>query len=462
MSIWNKVLVGLVFVASAVFLFAAMRTLKTYQYWRNLTYGYEFFLEKDEEICRTLEEGGEVIVSVEDGKGLSKLKDFYKRHQYNLNVPADTKWEEFVKLAIKAIADTGRLDRQALAECTYKMETTEGLQQARLVLSRVLNQRGRVWDNLTALTLEDQTGRFSATNGQPDRQGLGKELLVYVFDRERQEGDKGPRYLGYLGEFVVESVVDRKKPAPGAGGKDDKEVLAQLKPSRELTPGELEQLKQSFEQNKDGKRRWVLYERMPWDSHELFAGVDEAAKKKLLPQQTVEEYVHDGQRATWADVKEWKVPGTVVDDQGRPLLDKEGKKTAEATGIYRRPLRDYKALFDWYDMQRTVLYDLIATTQRNLKLAEKAKAEAEAERDACRQEKVTLTAERAERVKERSAVLVHWRAVEAQAKLFAGEVNRLMKKNQDLARQIAKMQAQALQQAVDARTRSMVQSGEGR
>jgi len=462
MSIWNKILIGLVFVASAVFLFAAMRALKTYQYWRNLTYGYEFFLEKDQEICQALEEGGEVIVSVEEGKGLSKLKDFYKRYQYNLNVPADTKWEDFVKTVIKAIADTGRLDRQALAECTYKMETTEGLHEARLALNRVLNQRGRVWDNLTALTLTEQTGEFSATNGQPDRQGLGVKLLVYVFDREKQEGEKGPRYLGYLGEFVVASVVDQKKAAPGAGGKDEKEVLVQLKPSRELTPGELEQLKKSFEQNRENKRRWVLYERMPWDTHELFARVNEADKRKLLPNETVEEYVHDGQRATWEDVKEWKVPGTVVNDQGRPLLDKEGKKIAGVRGIYRRPLRDYKALFDWYDTQRTVLYDLIATSQRNGKLAQKAQQEAEAERDACRQETVALTGDLAERVKERNAVRAHWRAVEAQAKLFAGEVARLMKANQALARQIAKLQAQALRQAVDAQTRSMVQSGEGR
>lgn len=41
MSIWNKIVIGFVFVASVAFFYLAARTLKTHQYWRTLTLRHE-------------------------------------------------------------------------------------------------------------------------------------------------------------------------------------------------------------------------------------------------------------------------------------------------------------------------------------------------------------------------------------------------------------------------------------
>ena len=41
MSIWNKVLLGLLAIASLVFFHAVLRTVKTFQYWSKLADSYE-------------------------------------------------------------------------------------------------------------------------------------------------------------------------------------------------------------------------------------------------------------------------------------------------------------------------------------------------------------------------------------------------------------------------------------
>ena len=81
---------------------------------------------------------------------------------------------------------------------------------------------------------------------------------------------------------------------------------------------------------------WVIYETMPMDRNELFAGMTEDQLKQLLPKQSVAEYLRHGKEAT-AD-----------DDPARKVgLDEEGKRLpadqiAKATKVlYQRRLRDY-------------------------------------------------------------------------------------------------------------------------
>ena len=57
MSIWNKVLVGLIFVASLAFFYMAMRTLKTHQYWRQNARGHRKRLDEFQEKNRQLVKG---------------------------------------------------------------------------------------------------------------------------------------------------------------------------------------------------------------------------------------------------------------------------------------------------------------------------------------------------------------------------------------------------------------------
>ncbi len=57
MSIWNKVLVGLIGVASLVLFYLAARTMKTHQYWRELATKYEQRIEQVDKANQTLVEG---------------------------------------------------------------------------------------------------------------------------------------------------------------------------------------------------------------------------------------------------------------------------------------------------------------------------------------------------------------------------------------------------------------------
>ncbi len=57
MGIWNKVLVGLIGVASLVLFYLAARTMKTHQYWRELAAKYEQRIEQLERANQALVEG---------------------------------------------------------------------------------------------------------------------------------------------------------------------------------------------------------------------------------------------------------------------------------------------------------------------------------------------------------------------------------------------------------------------
>ena len=57
MSIWNKVLVGLIGVASLALFYLAARTMKTHQYWRELAAKFEQRIEQLDRANETLVEG---------------------------------------------------------------------------------------------------------------------------------------------------------------------------------------------------------------------------------------------------------------------------------------------------------------------------------------------------------------------------------------------------------------------
>jgi hypothetical protein len=475
MSFWNKILAGLIGGVSIVFLLVAVRAMKIHQYWGNLSNAYEFFMQKDDDICQAIAFGGEIPLTLEEGPGPGKLREFYKQYQYTLPVNAETKWNDFVKAVIKAAADTGQFDRRLVEACAFKKDQSKGLERAQATLAQVLDQRGRAWNDITAETIDEKTGQVTATNGLPERQGLAERLVVYIFDKEKQEDKRSGKLLNYLGKFVVESIVEREKQTGQATLEKQLEVLVQLKPAQILFPKELARLKESTDQNKAGARNWVMYERLPRDGHELFAAWSDEEKEKILPKQTVAQFIHDNQPATWADLEKWGVPGMVVTEVEKevktedgtinikikvPMLTEDGKKMPGVTGIYQRPLREYQTLLDTLDIQRIRVYDLIAGTQRDTQLAQRAAREAEAERLIREKDKESITASRDQGLRDRNAVLGHYKAVEQKVRQFTAEVNRLMAANRTLAQQVSDVQYRALE-LIDSQSRSMAQSSDG-
>jgi hypothetical protein len=134
MSIWNKVLLGLIFVASLAFFYLATRTLKTHQYWRELA----------------------------------------------------RRFEQRIKQVDKESADllSGNPQLGADAKCIEKYQSE---------LTQLLTDRGRVWYNCTPQKAKP-TGEISVATSQPTPHGIADKTVVYAF--EQDEADKSGRYIG--------------------------------------------------------------------------------------------------------------------------------------------------------------------------------------------------------------------------------------------------------------------------
>ena len=124
-----------------------------------------------------------------------------------------------------------------------------------------------------------------------------------------------------------------------------------------------------FDRNRITNSRgpWVLHETMPIDRNDLFAGLTEEQLRKLLPEESVEEYIRQGSPAG-PDDDEWHVIG--FDEEGNQVgpenIDKAVKK------VYQRRLRDYAVEFAELNRQRVILLaniDAVKTDTERLKSA---------------------------------------------------------------------------------------------
>ena len=151
MSLWNKILLGLILAASLAFFHAAARTVKTYKYWANLADAFEKKLaERRAEIVR--------------------LQTADREH------PLD--------------------------------DTTFGVQQLRTDLGRVLANRGRVWTKCEKKNARmdpdpKNPGMMLVTVSTEDT--LTDKMLLYGFE-EGDEQSPGK----YLGEFRVKAVSEKQ------------------------------------------------------------------------------------------------------------------------------------------------------------------------------------------------------------------------------------------------------------
>lgn len=234
----------------------------------------------------------------------------------------------------------------------------DGATQLEHRLRMANRQRGRIWRNAqpagTAgaggyqVNVEfpvaaptngnDLDGAFpeqSEPQGPPPALGLEPDSIVYVFEQGPLEGSEQMAPRHYLGEFRVESVEGRQAVL---------DALDQL----ELDDHATERLINS-------RGPWIIYESMPADSRDLFAGLDEETLRKLLPASVIEEYVRDGTPAT-PDDPPARLQGVDADGNLVPP-DAEDKAVAKQ---YRRRLRDYAMLLADLEANRA---ELIAREQ---------------------------------------------------------------------------------------------------
>jgi len=384
MSIWNKVLLGLIFVASIAFFVLGARALQTHKYW------------------------GEQVLKLE------------------------TELAEAAK---------------------SRREMEDEVRQLAVGLHGQLIDRGRVWYGCRPQQVSAETGEVSVMTDFPDPNGIEAQTVLWVFDEvDCQKGGS------YLGQFTVAAV----------GGQSNR--LLQLKPCMRMSQEQRQRLQQSQATN---GVTWALYETMPADNHQSFAGLDAEQLKALLPERSVEEYIMDGQLATLEAIKQRGLQGNVfkVDETGEIVkrtepedIQKKGLEVeVEAEneqGRYVRQLRDYEELFRQYDLQRAALVDKWDATTRENSYIAKVLDDAKLQLQYRQNEKDRLKADRTKYFQERDVALAHLEAVRGKLAAIRAAIEEAIKTNQAMAGEIARIQQEATR-IIDEETRKMAQAEAG-
>ncbi len=207
-------------------------------------------------------------------------------------------------------------------------QNSSGIRQLSVELHDVLVDRGRVWYGVMPGPIDD-AGATSVTIADPVPHGITGNAILYVFEESTSE--PAERFGSYLGAFKVAGVTEADPQQEGQAGQ------VALVPATPLPPAELDRLKAS-------SGPWALYEMMQRDRHDVFAELDEAGLRAILPESTVGEYLKHGNPAEGAD------PAERVDEEGN----------------YDRQLRDYSVVMRELDRQMILLRDRIASYESAL------------------------------------------------------------------------------------------------
>jgi hypothetical protein len=233
---------------------------------------------------------------------------------------------------------------------------------------RIINRdRGRVWRNGVRTTIDQQTGRVTVEfpvavatpaaeeGAEPIEEappaaaapaadvplGLAAGSVVYAFEQGPSKPQDKRAPAEFLGEFRVTEVAGR---------------VATLEPLNQfnLDPFAGQRLLASG-------GPWIVYESMPADRADLFAGLSEKQLRKLLPAASVEEYLRDGLPAK-ADDDDFRKQA--LDADGVPLAPDDAGKAKKFN--FRRLPRDYSFLFQDLDKEHAELTSLVQASTIDL------------------------------------------------------------------------------------------------
>jgi hypothetical protein len=281
---------------------------------------------------------------------------------------------------------------------------------------------------LIATRIRGQVWRGAAPTGQPNAQtgavnvgplpGIKTKTVVYVFEDPTPAADGSQRGAQYIGDFTVTQ----------AGAQTT------LQPAHQTDQFERTRLSRS-------RGPWVIYETMPLDRHEIFAGKSDQELKQKLPPKSLSEYVRDYKPATPELSRDEPDRVVGLDENGNRLPPKEIGKAVKK--VYQRRLRDYASDFDELIRRRVATFADIDAVKRDidrLKAAQEVANHLKAFRE---DEQKKLTSDLAGINKERDAIQKHLEQVNkllARARDLTAE---LMHRNDQMAAELAARQLQS-------------------
>jgi len=275
--------------------------------------------------------------------------------------------------------------------------------------------RGRAWMKVVPAGFDPQSDTVQATIESPQPPGIAPDSILFLFEEGASAMPDAAQGAQYLGEFRVRSV---------AGQTVTMEAVHQL---------------DDFERQRLAASRgpWALYETMPGDRNELFAGLSEEQLRKWLPESSLSEYLRVGTEAG-PDDDQWHRVG--VDAEGNPVGPDEMDKAVKV--LYQRRLRDYNREFDELMRQRVVLLaDMAGVLKDNERL--KIALDSARQLEAFREDEIRkLQTDLAGVVKERQLIEAHLATVQQQLANARQALEQALAYNERLAARLAQLQTQ--------------------
>jgi len=337
--------------------------------------------------------------------------------------------------------DGAVLGRLAAGEPALQMpenaEAIKSIGQVSHELLMATRRQGRVWRNVVPAGPDPKVpGGISVGVAAPKPPGFTTNSVVYVFEQEIEPPKPAPtadgdqpappqppprpvqqpgRKLQYLGDFVIAAVNGQN---------------ATLVPAHPMLPTDIEMRRLAA-----SRGPWIMYETMPADRYEIFAGMTDEQLKNLLPPKSVEEYLRHGKEATADDDPHRKVG---LDENGNQLPPEDIGKAAKV--VYQRRLRDYAVELDEIWRRRIAMRAQIEAVTKDIEQLQAAQKSAQQLQTALTAEQQKLTTELAGVRKEREAIQQHLAQVEqllAKARQLTAEV---MAQNRKLADELTARQ----------------------
>lgn len=180
---------------------------------------------------------------------------------------------------------------------------------------------------------------------------------------------------------------------------------------------------------------WIMYDTMPPDRYEVFAGMPEQALQQMVPPQSVGEYLRHGTSAVPDDD-----PARVIgfDADGKQLPPDQMAQAAKK--VYQRRLRDYALEFDEAARRRLELLVDIDTAKQDLERLAAAQNSAKELQAFRTQDIQKLQGDLAGVAKERQAIDTHLAQLQQYLANGRRRLSETLRRNVELARNLAAQQ----------------------